>query len=542
MEVPVLIVGGGPTGLATSIMLSRFGIRSVLVERHPGTSIHPKVTGITTRTMELFREWGIEEQVRAVALDVEPTNSVCFSLASPEIERRSLGFPDPVTARSVSPTTPVACPQDYFEPILLDRARSFPDADIRFGTELVHLRQDDTGVDAALYDRINGRTTVVRARYVVAGDGVSSPIRKQLRIPFFGVERITDYLSILFRARLDPFIDSRRCGLYSIQNPSAPGVMVPTSRDGRWVFATPWQPAEHPLETVGADRQRELIRLAAGVPELEIDLMSAQMIRIAALVAERFRDGHIFLAGDAAHRMAPTGAMGMNTSIHDAHNLAWKLAAVLHGWAGSALLDSYETERKPVAELNVVRSIGQRKEASGLAVDLGIRYESSAVLTDEQAIGAAVAEPTTAAEPGRRIPHFWLGRNSRSVSTLDLCDTRMLLIAGPDGEAWRRAAEHAARELSMPIDTCVVGAVGNMADPSYVWRTSFGIETDRAVLVRPDGHIAWNAPAATNDTVAAIKSALNRTLSRDGTQRKELFPTVSHEAYSAARRSGRKIA
>ncbi len=402
-QVPVLIVGAGPTGLCTSILLSRYGIPSLLVERHASTSIYPRATGVSTRSMELFRQWGLDQRVRAAGFELEdPFAPVLPTLAQPEVARIPLGFPQVDEVVAVSPATPWTCPQDALEPILLEYIRRFAQAQVIFRAELATLEQDGEGVSATIIDRTTGRTTLVRARYMVAADGARSRIREQLGIAMQGPDQLANFLSILFRADLKRLIAGRVHGFYIIQHPEASGVFAPTSKDGRWVFGMPWHP-EHGQRLEDYDRERRitLVRTAAGVPDLDVELLGVQAFTFAAQVAQRYREGNVFLAGDAAHRMTPSGGMGMNTGMHDAHNLAWKLAAVLQGWADPTLLSTYESERQPVGLRNTKRSDTRRsigrhqaearqheeEEASwsDLEIDLGYCYESTAIIAESAA-------------------------------------------------------------------------------------------------------------------------------------------------------------
>jgi 2-polyprenyl-6-methoxyphenol hydroxylase-like FAD-dependent oxidoreductase len=505
MQIPVLIVGGGPAGLSSSILLSRLGIPSLLVERNVGTSTHPRATGINTRSMEIFRQWGLEDRIREHALDLRPINSVRLTVTGEEIECRPLGYPEREEALAVSPTYPAVCAQDVLEPILVDHARSFAGAELRFGTELVLLKQDADGADATLVDRATGRASYVRAHFVIAADGASSRIRRELGIAMLGAERLGEYLSLLCRADLGPEVRSRPYAFYSLQHPELPGVFVPTSRDGRWVLATPWKPEYERIGRGSADAA-QLVRRATGIADLAVDMLDVRRVGIGAQVAERFRSGNVFLVGDAAHRTTPSGGTGMNTGIQSAHNLAWKLAAVLSGWATPGLLDSYDAERRPVAERAVARSRGERDGLTGVPLDLGMTYAD--------ALGAGTAAPwrteITPAGVGARAPHLWIERAGRTYSTLDLFDRRVVLLAGPQARAWRMAAIDAAYMLSVPLDAHTLGASTHVPDPDVAWRSAFGIEPDGAVLVRPDGHIAWQSPANATDRVTVMRDALVR--------------------------------
>ena len=513
MQVPILIVGAGPTGLSSSIALSRYGVRSLVVERHPATSIHPKATAISTRTMELFRAWGIEPRIRELEIPVEFVTSFRDNLSAPEIERRSLGFPSRGEAAAFSPTTPAVLAQDLLEPILLEHARSYRGAEVRFDTELYDLEQDEDGVRATIRDRATGAETEVRARYLIAADGAGSSIRRHLGIATKGVERIGAYLSILFRADLDAIVGTDRFGLYMFQGLGgpAPSVFLPTSNDGRWLLATPWRNDIRPASSLGMADLVDLVRRAVGDMHLDVRVLDHQLIGIGAEVAERFRDRNVFLVGDAAHRTAPTGGTGMNTAIHAAHNLAWKLAAVLRGDAGPALLDSYEPERRPSGERNLLRSLGQLQGVSGVAADMGVVYSSGAIAAEDAKERPSVIEPTMPACVGSRAPHVWLNADGEWLSTLDLFGHGMMQLSGVKGDAWRRAARVVSERLGVPLGAATIDGV-ELRDESGEWLSAYGIDEDGAVLVRPDGHIAWRSVGAVVDSTATLESVVAHVL------------------------------
>ena len=503
-DTSVLIVGGGPTGLATSIMLSRFGIPSLLVEKHPDTSTHPKAAGISTRTMELFRQWGVEAAVRGAAFDVDIVNSIRTTLAGPEHKRVTLGYPDRQLARTLSPTAPAALAQDYLEPILLAHARNHERAEIRFNTELVSLVQDERGVEATVVDRRTNRGRVVRARFLVAADGVHSTVRRKLGIAMTGPEDLGQHLSVLFRADLTAIAGTPLRALYSIENEHVRGILTPTSGDGRWIFATPWAREALLPDPCGL---QELVRHAVG-QHVDVDVLDAATLTFGAQVAERFRDGNVFLVGDAAHRMTPSGGMGMNTALAAAHNLVWKLAAVLHGWGGASLLDSYEAERKPVGERNVARSIGKLPELTGLAADLGAVYESRAVAWSLTETPDGYVKPGLPARIGQRVPHLWIEGTGRRTSTLDLADRGFVLLASTESERWCQAADAAARLLAVPLQSVVVQSRASLATAGQLWHSYFGLDSRQAVLIRPDGHIAWFTPTTSAEPTMTVARQL----------------------------------
>ena len=536
MQVPILIVGAGPAGLCSSIFLSRLGVRSLVVERHGSTSIHPKATGISTRTMELFRSWGIEHHVRAAAMSAGFSNSIRNDLSGPELERRSLGYPTADEAAAFSPTWAAVLAQDYLEPILVDHARSYPGAEVRFSTEVVDLDQIDNGVRATIVNRVTGARTEIRSRYLVAADGANSPIRRRLGIATNGVERIGEYLSILFRADIDSIVGPERCGLYMLQGLGgpAPSVAVPTSDDGRWLLATPWRSEARPISTLGPDDFIDIVRRAAGRPDLEVEVQDCQVVEIGAQVAERFRDGNVFLVGDAAHRTAPTGGTGMNTAIQSAHNLMWKLAAVLSGNAGDELLDSYDPERRPSGERNVLRSLGRLQGVSALAADLGVVYRSGAIVAGAESERPAVIEPTAPACVGSRAPHAWVDLQGDRKSMLDLFGTIFVLVTGTDGIAWHAAARNVSHALDIPLGVAAIGGP-EIQVVSDEWRSAYGIDPDGAVLVRPDGYIAWRSVGAAADATATLEQVIARVLALDVEERRD---AIASRAGTAGRRYG----
>ena len=520
MQTSILIVGAGPAGLCSSISLSRLGIRSVLIERHPSTSIHPKATGVSTRTMELFRAWGLEPRIRELALDVDFVSSVRDNLAAPEAERRALGYPTRDEALSFSATAPAVLAQDVLEPILAEHARNYSTAELRFDTELCSFEQTGDGVSAVVVDRATGERTVIDARYMIAADGANSLVRRQLGIAMHGVERIGEYLSILFRADLDALLGHEPCGLYSLQGLGGPvpSVLVPTGGDGRWILAIPWRSDTQPVAALAHDDLVRFVRRAVGHDELDVAVQDHQLVGIGAQVAERFRVGNVFLVGDSAHRTAPTGGVGMNTAIQAAHNLAWKLAAVVRGFASPELLDSYDAERRPSGERNLLRSRGQLQGVSGVAADLGVVYASTAVVREAGIDPVDLVEPTLPSCVGARAPHVWLEASGRQLSMLDLFGDHFVLLAGARGDAWRFAALEVASDLGVPLHAVTIGQ-GPITDPSGQWLERYGIDPEGAVLVRPDGHIAWRASGATVDAGATLREVMGRVLSLSDEER-----------------------
>ncbi len=494
--VPVLIVGGGPVGLSTALALSRFGVRSLLVERHPATSIHPKARGINVRTMELFRQWEIEPAVRAAGLPAEQLQFMRAATLTSRDFSRSRSDWTPETLQAISPTSGVLCSQDVLEPVLLNRVRHMGLAQIEFGTQLTRFQQHARGVTATLTDGATGEQRIVQAAYVVAADGAASGARDSLDIAMVGPE-LAYSVSILFRADLATTVADRASAVYFVANPDISGVFMAVNNQDRWLFGTRYRPAlGERAEDFTAARCTDLVRKAVGLADLPVQIESILPWTAAARVAQQFRGGRVFLAGDAAHQMTPMGAFGMNTGIQDGHNLAWKLAGVLGGWAGADLLNTYQAERQPVAIMTVEQSRklwesgGPDNVDSNLAVVLGFAYQSTAVVLDGQAPLDEV-DSMRAARLGARAPHVWLFRRGRRISTLDLFGSSFVLLAGPSGRAWCEAAERVSRQLAVPLQALVVGASSDLADPAGTWCETYGVSEAGAVLVRPDGHVAW---------------------------------------------------
>lgn len=511
-QIPVLVVGAGPTGLIISLLLARHGVPSVLIERHPGTSVLPRATGINVRTMEILRSLGLEDEVLAKSPDTRGMDYIheMEVLGGPVLDRTP--YPnaiDPEAPGAPSPSPFCFLSQDELEPLLLSELWSRPEAEIAFNTQLVDFAQDETGVTATLLSRDSGRERTVRASYLVAADGAQSLVRDSLGIAMRGHDHLNRSLNILFEADLQSAARGRFTLLHFVNRPEPLGRGVFRNMDGtgrRWSLFTNW------FQDATPERCADVVRQYAGDPTLHVDVRIFGEWERATLLADSFRSGRVFLAGDAAHRVTPTGGMGMNTAIQSAHNLAWKLAAVLRGWGGPALLDTYELERRPVARRTVELSyelFGQHPRRAGklLGLILGAAYADGVLVPDgtaapQPADPIADYEPT--ARPGHRAPHCWVTLEGKRASTLDLFDGRFVLLSPSSG--WRATARALARELDVPLAAHVI------KDPE--WSRLYGVGDRGAVLVRPDGYVAWRSlqPAAS----AVLRQALIDLLAPDG--------------------------
>jgi hypothetical protein len=292
-----------------------------------------------------------------------------------------------------------------------------------------------------------------------------------------------------------------------------------------WLYMAPFRPEQgERVEDFSHDRCVQLVRGAVGVEDLEVEVLSALPWAAAAAIAERFRDGRVFLAGDAAHLIPPTGGQAMSVGIQDVHNLVWKLAARLGGWAGDGLLDTYESERRPFAVAvidDATRNLGVRgrpEQFSNRGRVLGISYDSTAIVPDGSdlpTVANPVIDYAPTARPGSRAPHMWLWRDEQQISTLDLYDTRFVLLTGPSGQAWRVAGEKVAERLGIPVRCYAVGPGGSLIDTAGEWPSLYGVGRDGAVLVRPDGHVAWRTETTDANPATELTAAFGRILSLD---------------------------
>jgi putative polyketide hydroxylase len=534
LDIPVLISGGGPVGLAASLLLSQHGIPSMLVERHPGTALTPKARGINARTMEVFRQCGIDGAIRDAGLAEGGTGLIIWTetLAGKEIERRIPGRATPKNL-AITPVKNCLCAQDDLEPVIRRFAEAAGPGMLRFNTELTSFSQKPGGVTGLLTDRTTGEETPFTARYLIAAEGAQSRVRRALDVKMIGQEKVYDSVNILFQADLTQWVEHRPAALYFVEQEDLRATFLTINGRDRWGFLIHgptqygWQPQDFTPEFCA-----ELIRKGVGVPDLAVSVLGVSPWQASAIVADRYRVGDVFLAGDAAHEMPPTGGFGLNTGVQDVHNLAWKIAAVLRGKADEKLLDSYHAERQPLAQiitrnslanaLSMGRTARQSKvlprpeflNEQGLI--FGARYESMAVVPDGTppvAVEDPVTDYVSSARPGSRAPHAWLRRGDAQISTIDLFGPHFVLLAGRNGDAWRRAAQ-AIGPSWPPLVAYAVGTDGDLADPDGHWHDAYGIDPDGAVLVRPDGHVAWRSRAGSSNPADVLRSALDRLLGR----------------------------
>lgn len=522
-STPVLVVGGGLVGLSAALFLTWRGVQTVLVEKHPGSSPHPRALGYSPRTMELFRQVGLEPVIPQNRHGVSrPRRIRVESLAGEWFEETQwTPTPTPKSGIEYSPCSSASIAQDRLEPILRDRAIELG-ADLRLETELTGFEQDSSGVTASLRER-NGTPCTVRADYLVAADGLRSSVREALGIGRRGVGHLRTVRSVMFRVEFDHGLqvridEARRAGFvqFAVDQPDLKG-MVGTYGDGRWLLMLE-DDEERTEETL-----KTLVRRAIGRSNAQLEIITTGRWEVSALVADRFASSRVFLVGDAAHVLPPNrGGYGANTGIEDAHNLAWKLAAVVSGASGPALLDSYDAERRPVAWLRhdqIFARPDHRAYADDTvntpiidddAMEFGHLYRSTAVIGAGSELPSALRLDQWAGQPGTRAPHLWVTRDGKRESTLDVVGGGWVLLA--HGGGWDRAAARATRATGVMLQCLRVG-VDIISPHPEAFRAAFGLGTSGASLVRPDGYVAWRATELPTDPAAILTDVLRRVAS-----------------------------
>ena len=522
-ETPVLVAGGSLVGMFTAALLARHGITPLVVERHPGSAIHPRAAMIYQRTMEIIRALGIEDPVRTESYRRFEPDGAIMSVES--IAGNELNWDIPTLnefVKDLSPTERLFITQNALEPMLAPRARALG-ADIRFNTELVSFTPDASGVSAVIRDRATNDETRVRAAYLIGADGNRSAVRQQLGIAMHGRGVLSRSITIYFRADIAPLMRGRNLSVIMVRNEKFRGFfrLEKPFESAFLVVNSIGDPAAPVADTWNLSEAEclDLVKSGLGV-DTPVTIDSIQKWECMADVADRFRDGRVFLAGDAAHLMPPYGGFGGNTGIQDAQNLAWKLALVLDGRADPALLDTYELERRPVAAMTAEQAHTRYvlRGAPHLApggfspfindahIDLGYRYRSPAIFTEAGDDGAITEDPRQMrGRPGTRLPHVVLDRGGAPVSSIDVVGLSFALCAGPDATGWADAAVTAARDAGV---ACPVVSMGESCE-------AVGISPSGALLVRPDTVVAWRSVGAgpSPDTVMArvFEAMLGRT-------------------------------
>lgn len=514
-RTPVLIVGGSLVGLSASLFLSWRGVKNVVVEKHLGSSPHPRAVGYTEHTLEFFRAVGLGDKIPQVEAHSRLRRMRVESLAGRWIEE-TRWTPEPADGEprrvELSPCRGAAIAQDTLEPLLRARAAELG-SELRLGVELLDFREDDSGVVAHLRERHSGREYEIRAAYMIAADGAGSGVRKRLGIGRQGRGEIQTLRSVLFRCpEADSYLQ-RGFQQFEIELPDLSAFLT-TYSDGRWVlmFKDDRDRSEAEL--------RSAIRSALGA-DMDFDLITSGRWQMAGLVAEQYAKGRVFLAGDAAHQLPPTrGGFGANTGIDDAYNLAWKLQLVVSGCASPALLDSYDDERRPIGWLRHQQTFARPDYArfgAGIAdgeplygdaaMELGQLLRSPSVIGAGPELPPAAHPRDWAGQPGVRAPHAWIHRDGERLSTVDLFTRNFTLVAAD--RRWTEAAAEVSRDLGLPVDTVLVGEEIQFAgDGSF--EAAFGVTPTGASLVRPDGVVGWRSRDMPDDPAGTVRTALRQ--------------------------------
>jgi 2-polyprenyl-6-methoxyphenol hydroxylase-like FAD-dependent oxidoreductase len=512
-DAPVLIVGGSLVGLSTAIFLGHRGIPSLVLERHRGTAIHPRAALVNQRTVETYRAVGLEAEVEEAAAREFVQNGAILSVESlggKELDWYFRFINEGV--EELSPSARIFVTQIGLEPVLL-RAAERLGAHIQYASEATSIEQDDDGVSVVVRPRDGGDDRTVRGRYLIAADGAHSPIRERLGIRRLGHGSFSDSITIYFRADVRSLMGDRNLSVIYVFGPRLQGFFRFSIdlQAGFLVVNSTSDDAGTRSVRIGEDMSPETcigyVREALGDPGIAVEIENVQRWSASAEYAERLQEGRIFLAGDAAHVMPPTGGFGGNCGVQDGYDLAWKLAAVLDGRAGEELLATYNLERQPVGafttEQAYTRYVLRLDPTLGkddlmpiveeATVELGYRYPTPDPSDHET--WENPREPT--GRVGFRAPHMWLDEEARR-STLDLFGRDFVLLAGRDGGSWCDAARAAG------VDAHRITADG--------FEELYGTGPHGATLVRPDGFVAWRAEAAGRDSGAELAVALGRAL------------------------------
>jgi 2-polyprenyl-6-methoxyphenol hydroxylase-like FAD-dependent oxidoreductase len=541
VEVPVLIAGAGPVGLALAGDLGWRGVPSLLVEKRSGRITQPKMDMVGVRTMEFCRRWRIVDWVEGAGYNRAYPQDCAWvtSLNGYEFGREPFRAPQDEALPPQSPQKRERCPQNFFDPVLTRFAKRSRLAEIRYNTELVSFEDTGDKVVARLCSAETGEVATVQAQYLVGCDGGESQVRSALGIEMSGEGVLSYTTNVIFRYdRLERLHHLAPAYRYIFIGPEGTwATLVAINGRDHWRFSligdgTHKEPTE-------ADIRAAIVRAVGR--EFEFEILSVLPWVRRQLVADRYRDGRVFLAGDAVHLTSPTGGFGMNTGVLDAVNLSWKLAAVVGGWGGQALLDSYEIEQRPVAIRNVNEAGGNlermlsprlttpdplifssdgaaaqrarqeygdhytemmKREWFSIGIHLGYVYEGSPIVVpDGTAIPEmAVSTYTQTARPGSRAPHVWLGEG-RSI--LDEYGEQFVLVsfvgtAGSDGVV------AAAEELGLPLRVLAV----DHAEAAAQYAANY-------VLVRPDGSVTWRADSLPEDARALLDVARGARATRE---------------------------
>ncbi len=480
-ETAVLVAGGGLAGLSAALFLQQQGTPFILIERAAEASPLPRARGWAVRSMELFRQVGLQRAVEDAA--DQAWEQGVFGGArrgATMLSSRELEIPDTgvMTGADPSPCRMVACPQTAVEPVLR-RALEDRGGDVRFGCELLGFEQDGEGIIAKTRRRDGGDDTI-RAAFLVAADGSRGSIRRGLGIGRDGSGEARHYLNVFFEADLAERMRDRTFSQCEVRNDRVEGIFLSMNNTTKWSLHLRYDPETDEPATWSEAKLLELLRAAIG-GDVHVDVRHRGTWTAVDRVAERYREGRVFLVGDGAHIMPPWGGLNGNTGIADAHNLAWKLAHAVRGTGAPGLLDSYEAERQAVAR----RNGRQAQLRSDYDLRFGIRTDANRDAFGQLRDGGELlmryrytrGDTVSAlrAQVGTRFPHAWIERDGEQQSTLDLFGKGTVAVGGP---------------AAPPGNALRVGIDFRLLEEGVDWRSLTGSDDAAVIEVRPDGFVA----------------------------------------------------
>ncbi|WLI08831.1 FAD-dependent monooxygenase [Pseudomonas sp. FP597] len=556
LETDVIIIGSGPAGSTAALALSNAGIANLVITKYRWLADTPRAHYINTRTLEVLRDLGVHQDVIAKAAPLEVMGNVvfCNSLTGKELGRLPYGANDPKRRSDyllASPCEQCDLPQHLLEPILLGRAVS-QGSHVRFDSQYLSHQQDPDGVVVQVSDRLSGSEYSIRCKYLLGADGANSKVAADLQLPMEGKMGKSGSISIILRADLSQYVAHRPGYLWWMLQPGADiggigmGLLRMVRPWNEWQIVWGYD-INGPAPELTNEQAIAIVHQFVGDTSVEVEISSISLWTVNEMYAARYSQGRVFCLGDAVHRHPPTNGLGSNTSIQDAYNLAWKLSLVLAGTASPSLLETYDTERIPVGRQIIrranksvedfaalfqaldlttglsaeqmnqnIRSLehdtpegAQRRKALRKAiqlkayefatqgVELNIRYQSDAIVEDADEPFVFSQDSELFYQPslraGGRLPHAWVNKNGRQLSTLDLVGKgQFTVITGIAGGAWVEQARQINEVFGLAVRCVTVGPGRDVEDLYGDWSALLDDREDACLLVRPDAHIAWH--------------------------------------------------
>lgn len=582
VETDVLIVGAGPSGAVSSVLLADLGVRNIMINRYRSTSPGPRSHITNQRAMEIMRDIGLEEPAKALASPQSYMGEHVYatSVTGEEFGRLRSWATHPIAKgehEMASPSSYCDLPQLYFEPLVVNAA-ALRGSDVRFQTEYVSHVQDADGVSVKVLDHISGLEYEIRAKYLIGADGARSKVAEDIQLPYEGQMALGDSgsVNIEFEADLTAYCDHRRGDMFwllqsgSALNGTGVSVLRMVRPWNKWVCVAGYELAKGAPALDNAEAKK-IIHKALGTDKISLNIEAISTWTINQQNAVKNTRGRVFCMGDAVHRHTPMGGLGLNTSVQDSYNLCWKIAMVLKGQAGAKLLESYDIERSPIAKQLVDRafkslstlppmfeSLGLPKAPTdsdyqqsleklkaptaagakmravfrgamdatiiafggGHGVEMNQRYNSSAVCSDGSAEPAYARDKElfyqSSTRPGAHLPHVWLTKNQRRVSTLDLCGKgHFTLLTGLSGSGWVEKAAAVSKALNVNIEVRVIGPGQEYVDTYGDFQRFSEVDEDGALLVRPDMFIGWRASSASPSNLDQLLGAMKSILAKN---------------------------